>query len=62
MFGKYLYQQRENKMRKNVTIKDVDSDAWTMLLQIRAEERRFTGAIIGDCIRMYWESIYFEED
>lgn len=47
--------------RQRVTIKEVDSDCWLMMKQLRDEERRFMGAIISDAIRGYWETI-FESD
>ena len=48
-------------MRKRITIKGVDQDAIAMLGDLRVEERRFLGAIVGDAIRQYWESV-FESD
>lgn len=48
-------------MRKRITIKGVDQDAIDMLDELRLEERRVLGAIIGDAIRHYWGTI-FEAD
>jgi len=49
--------------RQRVTIKEVDSDCWLMMKQLRDEERRFMGAIISDAIRCYWETIFeIDED
>lgn len=47
--------------RKRITIKGVDQDAIDMLEDLRIEERRVLGAIIGDAIRQYWADV-FETD
>lgn len=49
-------------MRKRITIKGVDEDAISMLQDLRLEERRMLGAIIGDAIRCYWATIFEDED
>lgn len=49
-------------MRKRATIRGIEADAWEMLECLRDEERRFTGAIISDCIRHYWEATFVYED
>lgn len=43
--------------RKKITIRGVDIDAIELLHQIKSEERRALGAIVGDAIREYWENI-----
>lgn len=48
-------------MRKTLSVKGVDMDAIELLLELRDWERRQTGAIIGDAIRHYSETI-FEDD
>ncbi|UTS82231.1 hypothetical protein [Phaeobacter piscinae] len=45
-------------MRKKISIRQVDEDAIEMLAELREEERRFSGAIISDAIREYWETVF----
>ena len=45
-------------MRRKITVKHVDEDAWAMIAELREHERRFIGAIIGDAIRLYWSSVF----
>lgn len=45
-------------MRRKITVKHVDEDAWEMIADLREHERRFIGAIVGDAIRLYWSSIF----
>ena len=47
--------------RKKITVKGVDQDAWELLLQLRQIKQRFCGAILSDCIRMYWDADIEEE-
>ena len=47
--------------RIKASVKGVDSEAWDMLRQLRIDESRFMGAILSDCIRLYWEDQYEEE-
>lgn len=49
-------------MRKRVTIRGLEDDAWDLLIQLRADERRHTGAIIEDCIREYYDARYEEDE
>jgi hypothetical protein len=42
--------------RKKITVRGVDIDAIELLHQIKQEERRTLGAIVGDAIRDYWEN------
>lgn len=42
--------------RKKITVRGVDIDAIELLHQIKLEERRALGAIVGDAIREYWEN------
>lgn len=49
-------------MRRRFSVKGVDEDAIDLLIEIREEERRFTGAVIGDAIRLYHESIFEQYD
>jgi hypothetical protein len=48
-------------MRKKITVKGVDEDALDMLVELREIERRFTGAVLSDAIRHYWDLVV-EED
>lgn len=48
--------------RKKLAIREVDLDAIELLQAIKSDERRALGAIIGECIREYWEKYYTEED
>lgn len=48
--------------RKKLTIREVDLDAIELLQAIKNDERRALGAIIGECIREYWERNYTEEE
>lgn len=42
--------------RKKITVRGVDIDAIELLNQIKQEERRTLGAIVGDAIREYWDN------
>ena len=42
--------------RKKVTVKGVDVEAWVLLKVLQQEERRYLGAILSDCIRLYYDS------
>jgi len=48
-------------MRRRFSVKGVDEDALDLLTEIREEERRFTGAVIGDAIRCYHETLFEQE-
>ncbi len=43
-------------MRKKVTIRGVDTEAWDALKQMRDEEQRLVGAIISDAIFEYHDN------
>jgi len=49
-------------MRKKLSVRQVDEDAIEMLAELRDEERRFSGAIISDAIREYWEAVFADDD
>lgn len=49
-------------MRRKITVKHVDEDAWAMIAELREHERRFIGAIVGDAIRLYWSSIFHDTE
>ena len=49
-------------MRKKVTIKGIDIDAWNVLKQMRVEEQRLLGAIVSDAILDYHDQHYGEQD
>jgi len=44
--------------RKKVTVKGIDAEAWEKLLELRALEQRFCGAILSDAIMEYWINGY----
>ena len=44
-------------MRMRLSVKGVDEDAMELLAELREEERRQVGAIIGDAIRHYHELV-----
>lgn len=47
---------------KTITIKDVDQNTVDLLRDIRLEERRQLSAILEDCLRVYWEATYEEDE
>lgn len=49
-------------MRKKVTIKGVDIDAWFALKQIKDDEQRLLGAIVSDAILEYHDHHYGDEE
>lgn len=49
-------------MRRKVTIKGVDVDAWDALKQMREEEQRLLGAIVSEAILDYQSRYYSEEE
>ena len=49
-------------MRKKVTIKGIECDAWNALKEMREAEQRLLGAIVSDAILDYHEHHYGEED
>ncbi len=49
-------------MRKKVTIKGIDIDAWNVLKQMRADEQRLLGAIVSEAILDYHDQHYNEDE
>lgn len=49
-------------MRRKISIRHVDDEAVEMLAELRAEERRYAGAIISDAIREYWEATFVDPE
>lgn len=49
-------------MRKTISVRGVDEDAIDLLEVMRSEERRLVGALVSDAIRMFYESLYGDDD
>lgn len=49
-------------MRKKVTVKGIDVDAWAALKQMRHDEQRLLGAIISEAILEYRDLHYGDEE
>lgn len=49
-------------LKKRITVRGVDEDVVDMLRQLREEEGRFTGHILCDAVRHYWDQEYEEEN
>ncbi len=47
---------------KNITIKNVDLETLEMIRDIRLDERRQLSAILQDCVRAYWDTVYADFD
>lgn len=45
-------------MLKRFSVRNLDQDAIDMLADIKAEERRELGAILEDCICVYWHELF----
>lgn len=47
--------------RIRISVREVDEDAWTLLNDIRHDERTVAGKVISDAIRLYADE-YFADD
>ncbi len=47
--------------RQKVSFRQVDEEVMEMLAELREQERRYTGAILGDAVREYWEATFCED-
>ena len=43
--------------RRRITVRGLDEDAWEMLCEVREYTRTQTGALLGDAIRFWYESL-----
>ena len=48
-------------MKKRITVRSVDEEVVEMLRELRDDEGRFMGRILGDAVRNYWEDQYEDE-
>ena len=49
-------------MRRKITVRGVEEEAWEVLQAIRSAERRQVGAVLSDALLFYWDEHYAEED
>ena len=49
-------------MRKKITVRGVEEEAWEASQAIRSAERRQVGAVLSDALLAYWDEHYAEED
>lgn len=48
--------------RIRISVREVDEDAWSLLNDIRHDERTVAGRVISDAIRAYADQYYGEEE
>lgn len=48
--------------RIRISVREVDEDAWSLLNDIRHDERTVAGKVISDAIRLYADEYYGEEN
>lgn len=49
-------------MRRKISVKGVDEDAFLLLAELREAERRFAGAVLSDAIRYYADLVFDGQD